>query len=106
MPSATPTELAAAILDSIRAGARVLKLSVVLVHPSSTGQREFEEALDYAARRGAIAVAAAGNQGAVRSSAIPGSFQWLLMTCEADPSNSRTWEVQPEDVGWVRPAMT
>ena len=40
------------------------------------------------------------------SLAIPGSFQSLLMTCEADPSNSRIWEVLSEDVGWVRPAMT
>jgi subtilisin family serine protease len=71
MPSATPEELAAAILDSIKAGARVLNLSVALVRPSPAGQRELEEALDYAARRGVIAVAASGNQGAVGSSAIP-----------------------------------
>jgi subtilisin family serine protease len=77
MPSATPEELAAAILDSIRAGACVLNLSVALVHPSSTGQRELEEALDYAARRGVIAVAAAGNQGAVGSSAIT-RHPWVI----------------------------
>src|SRR6266849_4946 len=77
MPGATPEELAAAILDSIRAGARVLNLSVALVHPSSTGQRELEEALDYAARHGVIAVAAAGNQGAVGSSAIT-RHPWVI----------------------------
>jgi len=77
MPSATPEELAAAILDSIRAGARLLNLSVALVHPSSTGQRELEEALDYAARRGVIAVAAAGNQGAVGSSVIT-RHPWVI----------------------------
>src|SRR5438270_1298100 len=77
MPSATPEELAAAILESIRAGARVLNLSVALVHPSSTGQRELEEALDYAARRGAIVIAAAGNQGAVGSSAIT-RHPWVI----------------------------
>ena len=77
MPSATPEELAAAILDSIRAGARVLNLSVALVHPSSAGQRELEEALDYVARRGVIVVAAAGNQGAVGSSAIT-RHPWVI----------------------------
>lgn len=77
MPSTTPEELAAAILDSIRAGARVLNLSVALVRPSFTGQRELEEALDYAARRGVIAVAAAGNQGAVGSSAIT-RHPWVI----------------------------
>ena len=34
MPSATPEELAGAILDCIEAGARVLNLSVALSHPS------------------------------------------------------------------------
>jgi subtilisin family serine protease len=77
MPSATPEELAAAILDSIRAGAHVLNLSVALMHPSSTGQRELEEALDYAVRRGVIVVAAAGNQGAVGSSAIT-RHPWVI----------------------------
>lgn len=77
LPSATPEELAAAILDSIKAGARVLNLSVTLLHPSSTGQRELKEALDYAARRGVIAVAAAGNQGAVGSSAIT-RHPWVI----------------------------
>jgi subtilisin family serine protease len=77
MPSATPSELAAAIFDSIGARARVLNLSVALVHFSSTGQSELEEALDYASRRGVIAVAAAGNQAAVGSSAIT-RHPWVI----------------------------
>src|SRR2546427_5475490 len=48
-----------------------------LEHPSSTGQRELEEALDYAARRGIIVVAAAGNQGVVGSSAIT-RHPWVI----------------------------
>jgi subtilisin family serine protease len=83
MPSATPEELAAAIIDGMRAGARVLNLSVALVHPSSTGQRELEEALDYAARRGVITVAAAGNQGAVGSSVITG-HPWVIPVVACD----------------------
>jgi subtilisin family serine protease len=77
MPSTTPEELAAAIYDSIRAGARVLNLSVALVPPSSTGQRKLEEALDYAARSGVMTVAAAGNQGAVGSSVIT-RHPWVI----------------------------
>jgi subtilisin family serine protease len=83
MPSTTPEELTAAIIDSMKAGARVLNLSVALVNPSSTGQRELEEALDYAARRGVIAVAAAGNQGAVGSSAITG-HPWVIPVVACD----------------------
>ena len=77
MPSASPAELAAAIIDSIRAGAHVLNLSVALVRPSSTGQHELEESLDYAVRRGVLIVAAAGNQGTIGSSAIT-RHPWVI----------------------------
>jgi subtilisin family serine protease len=48
----------------------VLNLSVALARPSSRGDRELEDALGQAARRGVLVVAAAGNQGAIGSSAI------------------------------------
>ena len=70
MPSATPEELAGAIVDCVTAGARLLNLSAALAQPSSKGVRELEQALDYAGARGAIAVAAAGNQGTIGSSVI------------------------------------
>jgi subtilisin family serine protease len=70
VPSATPEELALAIVECIEAGARVLNLSAALAQPSSKGERKLEDALDYAARRGVIAAAAAGNQGTLGSSAI------------------------------------
>ena len=72
MPSATPEELAAAISDCVEAGARVLNLSVALSRPSSGGQQELQGALDHAMRRGVLIVAAAGNQGTVGSTVIPG----------------------------------
>jgi subtilisin family serine protease len=77
VPSATPEELAEAIIDGIRAGARVLNLSVALIQPSSTGQRELEEALDHAARHGVILIAAAGNEGTIGSSAIT-RHPWVI----------------------------
>jgi subtilisin family serine protease len=77
MPSATPEELAQAILDCIDAGARVLNLSVALSHPSVRGEHRLEEALDYAARKGVITVAAAGNQGTVGSSVIT-RHPWVI----------------------------
>jgi subtilisin family serine protease len=70
MPSATPEELAQAITDCTKAGARVLNLSAALAQPSSKGERLLEQALDYAAARQVISVAAAGNQGTLGSSAI------------------------------------
>ncbi|HJY83767.1 MAG TPA: S8 family serine peptidase, partial [Candidatus Binatia bacterium] len=45
MPSATPEDLAAAIVETVNAGAHVLNLSVALVQSLSKGERELEEAL-------------------------------------------------------------
>jgi subtilisin family serine protease len=70
MPRAAPEELAEAIVSCVQAGARVLNVSAALAQPSSKAEHELEEALDYAARQGAIVVAAAGNQGMLGSSAI------------------------------------
>lgn len=83
MPSATPGELAIAIIETIDAGARVINLSAALALPSSKGERELEEALDYAARRGVIVVAAAGNQGTVGSSAIT-RHPWVIPVVACD----------------------
>ena len=70
MPSATPEELAAALVDTIAAGARVVNLSSALAQASSKGEPQLEEVVDHAGRQGVIVVAAAGNQGTVGSSAI------------------------------------
>jgi len=70
MPSATPEELAEAIVASVDAGARVINLSSAIATPSPKGESRLEAALNYSAHRGAITVAAAGNQGRVGSSAI------------------------------------
>jgi subtilisin family serine protease len=83
LPSATPTELAAAILASIEAGARVLNLSVALEQPSASGQRELEEALNHAGARGVIVVAAAGNQATVGSSIIT-RHPWVVPVIACD----------------------
>src|SRR5215217_3682598 len=83
LPSATPAELAKAIVECIEAGARVLNLSAAFAQPSSRGERELEEALDYAVRRGIIVVAAAGNQGALGSSVIT-RHPWVIPVAACD----------------------
>lgn len=83
MPSAKPDELAAAILDCIRAGTHVVNLSAALVQPSLTGQHKLEEALNYAASRGVIIVAAAGNQGVVGSTTIT-RHPWVIPIVACD----------------------
>ena len=77
MPSATPQELAAAIIECIDAGTRVINLSLALAQPSTKGEQALEEALNQAVRRGVIVVAAAGNQGTLGSSAIT-RHPWVI----------------------------
>jgi subtilisin family serine protease len=89
LPSAAPSELADTILECIRGGARVLNLSVALAQPLSRGEQKLEEALDYAARRGCIVVAAAGNQGAIASSAIT-RHPWVIPVVGCDLRGSPT----------------
>jgi subtilisin family serine protease len=83
MPSATPEELAAAILDCVRAGVRVINLSAAFVQPSSTGQRDLEDALNYAASRGVLVVAAAGNQGVIGGTVIT-RHPWVIPVVACD----------------------
>ena len=83
MPSATPQELAAAIIECIDAGARVINLSLALAQPSTKGEQSLEEALNQAVRRGVIVVAAAGNQGTLGSSAIT-RHPWVIPVVACD----------------------
>jgi subtilisin family serine protease len=77
LPSATPVELAQAILDCIEAGARVLNISAALSHSSVRSEQSLEDALDQAALRGVIVVVAAGNQGSVGSTVLT-AHPWVI----------------------------
>jgi subtilisin family serine protease len=77
MPIATPDELAEAILDCIAAGSRVLNLSLALTASTLRGEQALKGVLDYAAKRGVVVVAAAGNQDTVGSSCIT-RHPWVI----------------------------
>ncbi|WP_144186859.1 S8 family serine peptidase [Elioraea rosea] len=69
-PSAAPRALAAAIEACIKAGARIVNVSAA-IEPGAAGETEaLTAALDHAARRDVIVVAAAGNVATIGSSAI------------------------------------
>lgn len=82
-PAASPTDLAAALRDCIAAGAWIVNLSAALVQLSLNGERDLQEALDAAARRGVMVVAAAGNQGAVGGTAIT-RHPWVVPVAACD----------------------
>ena len=84
IPSATPEELAAAIIECVDAGARLVNLSAALAQvPSAKGERALTQALDHATNRGAIVVAAAGNRGTVGSTAIT-RHPWVIAVIACD----------------------
>jgi subtilisin family serine protease len=82
-PSASPGELANAIVDCVEAGTRVLNLSVALATPSPNREPKLEQALDHAAARGTIVVAAAGNQGTLGGSPIT-RHHWVIPVAACD----------------------
>jgi subtilisin family serine protease len=77
LPAATPEELAQAIAECVDAGATILNLSAATGEPSTRAERSLVQSLDYAARRGVLVVAAAGNQGTIGSSAIT-RHPWVI----------------------------
>ena len=85
VPSATPGELAAALQASIDAGARVINISASLLHRPVGEERNLEHALDAAASREVLVIAAAGNQSQLASSSLT-RHPWVIpvAACSAD----------------------
>jgi subtilisin family serine protease len=83
MPSASPQDLAGAIIDCVDAGARILNLSLALATVSPNRELQLDQALDHAAAHGALVVAAAGNQGTVGGSAIT-RHPWVIPVVACD----------------------
>ena len=92
-PSALPEELTAALIDCVAEGAHIVNLSAYLVRPDWRRQRELEQAINFAAQRRTMIVAAAGNLGTVQSSVIT-QHRWVIpvVSCdlEGHPSQSST----------------
>jgi subtilisin family serine protease len=83
IPIATPEEVAMAIMDVVSAGANVINLSAALAHSSARSDTDLDQALNYAAQRGTLVVAAAGNQGEVGSSPIT-RHPWVIPVVGCD----------------------
>jgi subtilisin family serine protease len=70
LPTATADDVADAIVACVDAGARIVNLSAATGAPTTRVERRFRTAVDHVAGRGALIVAATGNQGTPGSSAI------------------------------------
>jgi subtilisin family serine protease len=75
--SATAEDLTEAIAECVRAGARVINVSASLTPSTVRAQRNLAAALDTAARRGALVVAASGNEGVIGSTALT-NHPWVV----------------------------
>ena len=95
LPSATPGELAEAIVDVVDAGARVLNLSAALAGGSIGAERELGEALEYTVRRGVLVVVAAGNQGSLGGSVIT-RHPWTIPVVAYDRAG---WPLAQSNLG-------
>jgi len=82
-PNATEQELAEAINECIEAGASVINLSSAFVQSSPQDNADLHEALNYAARRGVIIVAASGNEGILGSSTVT-RHSWVIPVASCD----------------------
>jgi len=82
-PAATPDDLAAGVVDTIDAGARVINLSLGLAASSLARTGAIDDAFDFAFRRGAVVVTAAGNHGLVGPAPLM-SHPWLLPVAACD----------------------
>jgi subtilisin family serine protease len=85
-PSATPKELANAIIETVDAGAQVINLSLGLSSSSLTVYDNLQQAYDYALHKGVIIVVAAGNQGNIGNISLI-NHQWLIPVAACDEDN-------------------
>jgi UDP-N-acetylmuramoylalanine-D-glutamate ligase len=74
MPNATAEELADAIFETVRAGAKILNLSVDCFNRHSSRNVYIHEALSFAARHGVLVVAATWFTDLKSKAARPPSF--------------------------------
>ncbi|HXP62325.1 MAG TPA: S8 family serine peptidase [Dongiaceae bacterium] len=82
-PTASARELAEAITEVVQAGSNLVNLSCQLPRGSASADHDLNDAFDFAASRGAICIAAAGNEGRLGSSAIT-RHQWVIPVAACD----------------------
>jgi subtilisin family serine protease len=93
-PSAAPEELAAAILQVIAGGARIINLSLALLDPGISSSRVVQMALDAAMQHGVLVAAASGNQGLVGSTLIT-RHPWVIPVAACNTSG---WPLGPSNL--------
>lgn len=98
LPTATPDDVGRAIVECVNAGARVVNLSAATGAPTTRLEGSLRQALDHAARRRALVVAAAGNQATLGSSEItrhPGVIAVVAYDLDGQPMDQSNFGRSP-----------
>jgi subtilisin family serine protease len=83
-PLVTPRDLAAAVVDTVNAGARVINLSLgVGAAAAMARDASVDDAFDFAFRRGVLVVAAAGNHALIGPAPLL-THPWLIQVAACD----------------------
>jgi subtilisin family serine protease len=91
LPASDPGILAAAIIETVKAGARIINLSCGVSRCSTKAEKILGYALSFAAAKGVIVVAAAGNQATVGGSCIT-NHPWVTAVIAIDGQGRPTAE--------------
>jgi subtilisin family serine protease len=86
IPSASPKEMAHAILETVDAGAKIINLSLGMSSNTLQINDEIQQAYDYALRKDIIVIAASGNQGDIGSISLINN-QWIIPVASCDEIN-------------------
>jgi subtilisin family serine protease len=76
IPSTTPAELSNSIFETIKAGAKIINLSLGLAN-NLLNNKQLNEVYNYAAKRGVLIVIAAGNQGNIGQTSLIDN-DWII----------------------------
>ncbi len=88
-PRTTATELAAGLVEVVRAGARIVNLSLACTYDSGAHASAITSALDFAAHQGVLVVAAASNHSRHPSTALT-RHPWVIPVLACDATGALT----------------
>jgi subtilisin family serine protease len=83
VPTSSPHELSDAIIDCVKAGVRIINLSLGLNVYSLIAYPNVQEACHYALKNGVIIITAAGNQGDVGYTSLL-NYPWIIPVAACD----------------------
>jgi subtilisin family serine protease len=86
IPSASPKEMAHAILETVDAGAKIINLSLGMSSNSLQIYDEIQQAYEYTLRKDVIVIVACGNQGDIGSISVINN-PWVIPVAACDEIN-------------------